>query len=588
MSTLASINLISTDILSGMPTLLGQANEWLPVWVTPLFAIALGLATGVAVTFLFFAGLSLLSFIPAIGNFANDSRRGNIASLALSAIIAIVLCSKYAATVESYGQMLYAPLIVISVILGYATVYGTWSRTRKEWGLILSEGPVPYLLTVIAILTIGGAACFFKVDQPKRFVEAIPQVNLLDDGIRTVAIKVPAAEAGTPADEAPFVPVPQDYDLQSLSEVVIESDKAVILAGAMIDDLANPPFRMEAGDRYVYRWKDGDKPPLPLDPTELHIQNRELNEATVTLTLTSIPKVPEMSRALAMGSMAFLFIAFVVAFRQGAPRVWALGLSTAKNEMSQLLYLILLGLGIFGVVVFAIMPFNTLGNDIRMFKDSTVTLLMILAMLQALWSASTAVNQEIEGRTALTVLSKPVSRRSFILGKYAGIAMSLAVMFTIISAVILVLMAYKPIYEARESAKGLPIWEVGFDEVWATLPVLGLYFMQTLIIAAIAVAFATRLTLLPNFVLCFVVYVIGNLTQMMILATEDEIPLVGFVGKLVAVIVPNLEIFNVQNAVDIGNQIPWTYLAGAFNYFLFFSVAIWMLAMVMFEDRDMA
>jgi ABC-type transport system involved in multi-copper enzyme maturation permease subunit len=209
-------------------------------------------------------------------------------------------------------------------------------------------------------------------------------------------------------------------------------------------------------------------------------------------------------------------------------------------------------------------------------------------MIQAVWSSGTSVSDEIEGRTALTVLSKPVSRRSFLLGKYAGIVMTIAVMFLIIGAVLLILMSYKPIYDARETAKASPIWQMGFEEIMSTVPVLGLYFMQTMVIAAIAVALATRLPLLANLILCFVVYVIGNLTQPLVASAQGENPLVGFFGNLIAVVVPNLNIFNVQSAMDSGNQIPWIYLAGAFNYLVCFAVAIWMLAMLLFEDRDLA
>jgi hypothetical protein len=284
----------------------------------------------------------------------------------------------------------------------------------------------------------------------------------------------------------------------------------------------------------------------------------------------------------------FLTITGLLAFRQAAPRVWALALSTAKNEMAQPLYLLLLAIGLFGVLLFGIYPFNTLGDDIRLLKDSGVTLIMVLCMLQAVWSAGTSVSEEIEGRTALTVLSKPVSRRSFILGKYAGIMLAVLVLFVIIAAVLLIVISYKPIYDARESTRAATIWQTGHEEIMTTIPVLGLYFMETMAIGAVAVALATRLPLLANFITCFVIYVIGNLTSPLVASTQGNNELVGFVGKLIAVVVPNLNVFNVQSAVDAGNPIPMIYLAGAFNYLVCFAIAVWMLAMLLFEDRDLA
>ena len=60
---------------------------------------------------------------------------------------------------------------------------------------------------------------------------------------------------------------------------------------------------------------------------------------------------------------------------------------------------------------------------------------------------------KLKAARALTVLSKPVSRRSFILGKYAGIMLAVLVMFVIIAAVLIVVISYKPIYDARETSR---------------------------------------------------------------------------------------------------------------------------------------
>jgi hypothetical protein len=256
--------------------------------------------------------------------------------------------------------------------------------------------------------------------------------------------------------------------------------------------------------------------------------------------------------------------------------------------MAQPLYLLLLAVGLFGVALFTILPFNTLGEDIRLMKDSGVTLIMVLGMLQAVWSAGTSVSEEIEGRTALTVLSKPISRGAFLLGKYLGIMLTVLVLFVIIGAFFMFVLSYKPIYDARENSQEMPAWNVGHEELMSTVPALLLYFMETMAIGGIAVALATRLPLIANFVVCFVIYVIGNLTAPLVRSTVGENELVGFVGKLIAVVIPNLNTFNVQSAVDAGNPIPAIYLAGAFNYLFFFSVMIMMLALLMFEERDLA
>ena len=51
---------------------------------------------------------------------------------------------------------------------------------------------------------------------------------------------------------------------------------------------------------------------------------------------------------------------------------------------------------------------------------------------------------------------------------------------------------------------------------------------------------------------------------------------------------PNLDHFNIQAAVAAGVAVPSAYLAWAFVYCLIYTVIAILLALVMFEDRDLA
>lgn len=579
----------SADNLANASFVIAQVGKWLPTWLTPLWVIALGLAVGAIATAAFYSILAGLSLVPAIGKLADKPQRGVLASLILGGILSAILWSIFVPRAEIYAESLYLPLGCIGLTLGFGIIYGAWWRTRSEWFDLIKEGVVPYLLSVAGVYALIGLAATPLVARPMDFINSISEVNFFDDGVESITQIVKATPVEQTDGPLPFQPTSMIYDLRSAESVSISSDKTIFLADAASPTaFSKSPTRVNANEELTFRYADRESPPIPGDPTRLHIQNQEVDDATVVFTFRYVPKVPQAGTIVGIGVIFFLLMTGLVALRQAAPRVWALALSTAKNEMAQPLYLLLLALGIFGVLLFGIYPFNTLGDDIRLLKDSGVTLIMVFGMVLAVWSAGTSVSDEIEGRTALTVLSKPVSRRSFILGKYTGIMLSVLVLFVIISAVLLVVVSYKPIYDARENTRGDTTWEESLDEVMTTVPVLGLYFMETMAIGAVAVALATRLPLLANFITCFVVYVIGNLTSPLVAASKGNNELVGFVGNLIAVVVPNLNVFNVQAAVDSGNPIPLMYLAASFNYLLCFTVAIWMLSMLLFEDRDLA
>ena len=120
------------------------------------------------------------------------------------------------------------------------------------------------------------------------------------------------------------------------------------------------------------------------------------------------------------------------------------------------MFWVTLVLGVVLLLLFPFIPYYTLGEDVKMIKDSGLALITVLSIILAVWTASVSVADEIEGRTALTLLSKPVSRRQFILGKFLGVLAPTFSLFVVLGAVFLATISYKVKYEARESSSPEP------------------------------------------------------------------------------------------------------------------------------------
>ena len=279
---------------------------------------------------------------------------------------------------------------------------------------------------------------------------------------------------------------------------------------------------------------------------------------------------------------------FNMLLRWVAPKVAAIGWTTSKEAMAQPLFALLLAIGIFGIIIFPFVPYNTLGEDIKMVKDEGLTLIMVLSMLMALWTASVSIADEIEGRTALTVLSKPVSRRQFVLGKFVGILTPVAIMFVVFGALFLASVSYKVVYDARETAEIEPGWESCRNEMLQITPGLGLAFMETIVMAAISVAISTRLPMLANLSICASIYVLGHLLPILANSAVGQNEFVGFVASLLAAILPVLDHFNISAGISTGQWVPMEYLLWAVLYCVLYSVVAMLLALLLFEDRDLA
>jgi len=271
-----------------------------------------------------------------------------------------------------------------------------------------------------------------------------------------------------------------------------------------------------------------------------------------------------------------------------APKVAAIGWTTSKEALSQPLFYVLLTIGIFGIILFPFVPYNTLGEDIKMVKDEGLTLIMVLSILMALWTASVSIAEEIEGRTALTLLSKPVGRREFILGKFTGILVPVAIMFVVLGAIFLGSVSYKVVYDARETAQTDPTLADCQREMLQIAPGLLLAFMETVVLTAISVAISTRLPMLANLIICASIYVLGHLVPVLANSAVGQIEFVRFVANLLAAILPVLDHFNISAGISTGQQVPGEYLAWAGLYCVLYSAVAMLLALLLFEDRDLA
>jgi len=270
-----------------------------------------------------------------------------------------------------------------------------------------------------------------------------------------------------------------------------------------------------------------------------------------------------------------------------APKVAAIARVTAKEGFSQPLFWVAIALGAVLLLLFPFLPYNTFGEDVKVVKDSGLTLILVLAILMSVWTASVSVADEIDGRTALTLLSKPVSRRQFILGKFLGVITPALAMFIILGGLFLATVSYKVKHEARESSKSEPTWNECQREMVHIVPGLALAFLETVTMASIAVALSTRLPMIPNLVICVTIYVLGHLSQMFADAFRES-RLVSFFGQFIATVLPNLDDFNIQVAVSSGAPVGWDYVGAVAIYCAIYSTVAMLVALLLFEDRDLA
>jgi ABC-type transport system involved in multi-copper enzyme maturation permease subunit len=198
------------------------------------------------------------------------------------------------------------------------------------------------------------------------------------------------------------------------------------------------------------------------------------------------------------------------------------------------------------------------------------------------------VAAEIEGKTAMTLLSKPITRRQFILGKYLGIFNASLLLLIPMSIVMLLLLYYKVGYDARETSADAPDFGERMFWVVRMLPGILLSIMEIAVLTALSVAISTRVPMVVNLVTCLTIFVVGHLTPILVGSSLELNEIVQCMGQVIATVLPQLDNFNITAAIATGTLVPPTYLAWAFVYCLAYASGGVLLAFILFEDRDLA
>jgi ABC-type transport system involved in multi-copper enzyme maturation permease subunit len=570
-------------------------HGWVGDWLTPYWIICLGVAAGLLVLVALWGLAVVLSKVPGLGTLSEKPGPRTIAALLVgAAIFAVVLplawpqisdVKQAADRAETVGLWL-GLLAVASTLAGFAAVMLVGRRAVSEVPLAIKEGVLWPIFVVFLALGAFGILGVTTVQEPLRILASLGRLTAT--GFTQKDYDIPAVQVGE-NEELPVQEIPVFFHGNEVERMAFDSDEQLDVSVSPFAEGTTLLAKVEPQEQYVWLKVARAASPLPAEPiTKLFVRNRGQNDARLKLAVLTAPPYPEIAIVpLTAAAVCVLFLAYLLQ-RALMPKISAIAHATAKSEIAQPMFLLLLIGGIMLMVAFFYLPYNTFGEDIKMVKESGIMLILVLSLIQAIWAASNSVSEEIEGRTALTVLSKPIGRREFILGKYVGILWTVLLLCLLLGLAFLVVVGFKPVYDARESSVSDLTWQQCYSEMMKVVPGVVLAFMEVSVLAAMSVAISTRLPMLANFLICFGIWALGHLAPLIMLVSLDRFEIVAFFGQFIATVFPVLDHFSISAAVAGGATVPLEYLGWSLLYCLLYGAMALLLALVMFEDRDLA
>lgn len=261
-------------------------------------------------------------------------------------------------------------------------------------------------------------------------------------------------------------------------------------------------------------------------------------------------------------------------------RIWAVGLNTfreaMRNRVLVVLVLFAIGLMAFSIVLGEL----SLHEEVRVIKDIGLAGISLVGIVIALFVGVNLLSKELDRKTVYFVIPKPLHRWEFLLGKYAGMGVTLVVL-TAAMAMTLALFVFM-----RGGHHGIAM-------VRAELLVL----LELLLLAAIAMLFSSFSSPYLSAMFTGASWIIGRNTLELRTFAEgklEDTPL-GTMLEWVARLVPDFHVFYVSGA-NLGGQgvvsvhesfVSWAYVAESGLYCMLYVAACLTGAIVLFARRDL-
>jgi ABC-type transport system involved in multi-copper enzyme maturation permease subunit len=252
-------------------------------------------------------------------------------------------------------------------------------------------------------------------------------------------------------------------------------------------------------------------------------------------------------------------------------KIIAIGLNTFRESARDKIFYSLLAFAIL-IIGFSVVLGNlSLGDTYKIIQDFGLMALSLFGVLTAIFVGIGMVYKEMEKRTVFVLLSKPIARWQFVLGKYLGLSLTLLIMQAVMT---LFLFGVCLLYQGK----------VPYAIIYA---VVAIAFELQLILAA-AVFFSTFTTPFLSGLFTLALFIIGHISvDLKVIAAKFEDSTAKTLIDALYYLLPNLEKLNFKAAAVHRLAIDWSGYAGALAYALVYSAMILCAAVLVFNRRDM-
>lgn len=218
-----------------------------------------------------------------------------------------------------------------------------------------------------------------------------------------------------------------------------------------------------------------------------------------------------------------------------------------------------------------LLPWVAAGEEDRILLDLGIAAIGLLGLVVTVFVGTGLVNKEIDKRTVLVMLSKPISRAEFILGKHVGLSAVVAVLIIATTAIYFLI---------------LSLSNISYPMISLSIAVFYL-FLELSLITAVAILFGVFTSPLLATLMTFAVYLMGHLSRdILALAALSNNPKMQQIIEGFYLVLPDLSRLNLRNEAVYGFLPDPMMLASSVGYALLYTLLLLLLASLIFARRQ--
>lgn len=251
-----------------------------------------------------------------------------------------------------------------------------------------------------------------------------------------------------------------------------------------------------------------------------------------------------------------------------------LALNTLRETIrDKVLYVIL----IFALMMISsgvLLSYLSMGEQSKVVMDLGLSSISVFGLVITIFVGTSLVSKEIDKKTIYLLISKPIRRADFILGKYIGLCFTLFIIVLAMSA------AFYAVLWFTLGGEDFITW------VPTTAQTLVLIYIEMMLLTAFAILFSTFATPVMSAMFTLAIYLIGHMSNDIVAFGKlTERKIVELLTQGLFYVVPDLERLNLKNLAlneTVGSEI----FGASIGYGLLYILGLLLLSMAIFEGRE--